>query len=125
MIGIAAAYGLRKKKPDMARPYRTPFIEIGVPVSIIIYLIMMTQLNSEALWTGIVWCALGLIIFFICRRKYGDSGDKELSKLIMARDDPAPEEKAKMDKEYRIWKTIVGIACAAAALLYIVPLILK
>ena len=125
VIGIAAAYGLRKKKPDMARPYRTPFIEIGVPVSIIIYLIMMTQLNSEALWTGIVWCALGLIIFFICRRKYGDSGDEELSKLIMTHDNPAPEEKAKMDKEYRIWKTIVGIACAAAALLYIVPLILK
>lgn len=125
VIGIAAAYGLRRKKPDMARPYRTPFIEIGVPVSIIIYLIMMTQLNSEALWTGIVWCALGLIIFFICRRKYGDSIDEELSKLIMAHDDPTPEEKANMDKEYRIWKTIVGIACAAAALLYIVPLFLK
>lgn len=125
VIGIAAAYGLRKKKPDMDRPYRTPFIAAGVPVSMVIYLIMMTQLNSEALWTGIAWSVLGLIIFFFCRQKYKDSSDEELSKLIMTHDTPAPEEKAKMDKEYRIWKTVVGIACAAAALLYIVPLFLK
>ena len=124
VIGIAAAYGLRKKKPDMERPYKTPMIWIGVPVSMVIYLIMMTQLNAEAFWTGVVWCVLGLIIFFICRSKYGNTGDEGLNDLIMAHDDPGPEEKAKMDREYRTWKIIVGIACAAAGLIYIVPLVL-
>jgi len=125
VIGIAAAYGLRKKKPDMERPYKTPMVSIGVPVSMAIYLIMMTQLNAEALWTGAAWCVLGLIIFFICRSKYGNTGDEELNELIMAHEDPGPEEKAKMDREYRTWKIIVGMACAAAVLIYAVPMLIK
>ena len=91
----------------------------------VIYLIMMTQLDAEAFWTGVVWCALGLAIFFVCRKVYGESGDEELSKLIMSHDDPSAVEKAEMDREYRVWKIVVGIACAAALLMYIVPQVLK
>jgi APA family basic amino acid/polyamine antiporter len=125
VIGIAAAWGLRKKRPEMVRPYKTPFVGIGVPVSIVIYLIMMTQLDAEAFWTGVVWCALGLVIFFICRKVYGENGDEELSKFIMSHDDPSAGERAEMDREYRVWKIVVSIACAAALLMYIVPQVLK
>ena len=91
----------------------------------VIYLIMMTQLDAEAFWTGVVWCALGLAIFFVCRKVYGESGDEELSKLIMSHDDPSAAEKAEMDREYRVWKIVVSIACAAALLMYVAPQLLK
>ena len=93
VIGIAASFFLRIRKPDLARPYKAPAIMIGAPISAIIYIIMMTQLNMEAFWTGIVWCVLGLIIFFICQKIYGKQGDTDLSELILVHEEPGEEEK--------------------------------
>lgn len=36
---------------------------------------------------------------------------------------PPPEERAKMDKEYLLWKSIVAAFCIIAVLLYVIPLI--
>ena len=36
---------------------------------------------------------------------------------------PSPEERAKMDKEYLLWKSIVAAFCIIAVLLYVIPLI--
>lgn len=62
VIGIGASFGLRKKHPELNRPYKAPGIMIGAPVSVIIYIVMITQLEREALITGVVWCALGLVV---------------------------------------------------------------
>ncbi|MEG0829381.1 MAG: amino acid permease [Anaerovoracaceae bacterium] len=121
VIGIVAALFLRKRRPDIVRPYKAPFIAVGVPVSAIIYIIMMTQLDKEAFWTGIIWSVLGLVIFFICQARYGREGDKGLADEIMNHEEPLPEEKAKMDKQFKIWRTVVIIAVVVAILLYVVP----
>ncbi len=121
VIGIIACGFLRSRRPDLERPYKAPLIQVGVPISAIIYLIMMTQLDREALLTGAVWCIVGLVIFFICQGKYGKQGDAEMAAQIIAHEDPPAEEKAKMDKEFAIWRTIVGIAVIVAILIYIVP----
>lgn len=123
IIGIAAALGLRYKQPSLIRPYKAPFIKIGVPISIIIYIIMMTQLNQEALITGIVWCILGLVIYGICRKKYGQASEIELDNIISEINEPPENEKIRMDKEYRRWSIIVGLAAALSLLIYIIPLI--
>lgn len=121
VIGIIACGFLRSRRPDLERPYKAPLIQVGVPISAIIYLIMMTQLDKEALLTGAVWCIVGLVIFFICQGKYGKQGDAEMAAQIIAHEDPPAEEKAKMDQEFAIWRTIVGIAVIVAILIYIVP----
>ncbi len=125
IIGIAAALGLRMRHPELDRPYKAPFVEIGVPVSIIIYFIMLTQLDRYAIVTGIIWCAVGLVVFFICRAVYGKGESESLDDYIMAAETPSPEEGAKMDKEYRLWKGIVAVACVFAVLLYAVPILLN
>lgn len=121
VIGIAASYGLRKKLPDLKRPYKAPFIMIGAPISVIIYLIMMTQLDMAALWSGIIWCVLGLIIFYICQARYGKEGDAELAQRILEIQEPSAEEKAKMDREFKTWSIVVAIAVVVALLLFVVP----
>ncbi len=63
VIGITASLCLRKRHPELKRPFKAPGIMIGAPISIILYLIMMTQLDKEAMITGIIWCALGLVIY--------------------------------------------------------------
>lgn len=36
-------------------------------------------------------------------------------------EEPSSEEKAKMDREYKIWRGIVVIAVIASAALYVIP----
>lgn len=111
VIGMAAACGLRLKRPGLKRPYRTPLLWVGAPISILIYLLLMTQLDRAAVIAGILWCLLGLLLFVICRRKYRQkSGNIVLPPFP---EPPVPEEKRKLDREYRIWLIVV----AAAALL--------
>jgi len=123
IIGIIACAFLRKRKPDLERPFKAPAVMIGAPISAIIYIIMLTQLDTEAFWTGVIWCVLGLIIFFICQAKYGKKGDEDLAAQITEFVQPPAEEKAKMDKEFKIWSIIVAVAVVVAIGLYVVPFI--
>lgn len=123
VIGIAAAWGLRKKHPDLERPYKVPGAAVGVPVSILIYLVMMMQLDKQAVLTGVIWCVLGLVIYYFCRRKYGNVTDTELDRQITAVEVPEPKEQAKMDREYRIWRMVVAAAVVIVLLAYVIPMV--
>lgn len=122
VIGIIAALCLRQRFPQMKRAYRAPGIKIGAPVSAVIYVLMMTQLEPDAFTTGIVWCAIALVVYAICRKVYGTSGAFTLDLAASgANDEPGPEERAKMDREYRLWKIVVGAACIVAVALFAFP----
>lgn len=123
VIGILAAWALRRRHPELTRTYRAPLVAVGAPVSAIIYLYMMTQLDANAFITGIIWCVLGLAIYWFCTKKYGTS--ETLTPALSetgAQDLPqdASEQRA-MDREYLVWRLIVGAACVLALLLYALP----
>ena len=76
-------------------------------MSIGIYLLLMTQLDRTAVFAGILWCLIGLLLFFICRRVRKPPADSFSPPL------PAPpqgQEKQKLDREFCIWCTVVGAA---------------
>ena len=125
VIGIAASFFLRKKHPELKRPFKAPGIMIGAPVSIAIYALMMTQLDREALITGVIWCVLGLIIYGVCRIKYTDDVTADISSVIMEEEIPTAEEKRKMDKEFRIWSIVVTCAVIIALVAYVVPFVIS
>ncbi len=122
VIGIVAALGLRLRHPELKRSYVAPFIKAGAPVSAVIYLYMMTELDKEAFVTGIVWCILGIVIYLICNKAYKT---ESLPKLYMSSPsidaEPDPEERKRMDREYKVWWIAVGVAVAVSLLLYIIP----
>lgn len=122
IIGIAAAWGLRKKHPELKRPFKAPCIAIGVPISMVIYFIMLTQLDQDAIVSGIIWCVVGLVIYFFCRKTYGEE-DIKVEDLAAANEVPSLEEKEAMDKDYCRWKGITMAFFALSVLLYVVPLI--
>lgn len=124
VIGIAAAWMLRRRKPELKRPFVAPCIVVGAPISMLIYIFMMTQLDHEALITGIIWCALGLVIFWGCRMKYGEMADEELDACVMEEQTPPPAERARMDAEFKRWCWIVGAAVVIAIGAYIVPFVI-
>ncbi|MCI6530436.1 MAG: APC family permease [Mesosutterella sp.] len=122
VIGIVAAWALRRRHPELERPYRAPLIAVGAPVSALIYLAMMTQLDREAFVTGIVWCVIGIAVYLVCSRRYGRGGEFSLDlKASGAADQPDPKERAAMDREYRIWVAVVAAACVLALALFILP----
>lgn len=123
VIGIGASFGLRKKHPELNRPYKAPGIMIGAPVSVIIYIVMITQLEREALITGVVWCALGLVVYGVCRRMYKDEENEEEAGVLQP-EIPSPEEKKKMDREFNIWKTVVAAAVIIVLFAYVVPFLI-
>lgn len=121
VIGIAASFGLRKKHPELARPFKAPGIMIGAPVSVIIYILMMTQLDKNALITGVIWCALGLVIYALCQAKYKSDSTADIDRAVMTQETPGSLEKQKMDREFKIWAIIVACAVIIVLLLYIIP----
>lgn len=125
IIGIAAAFFLRRRLPQLERPYRAPLVEIGAPISVVIYIIMITQLEKTAIWTGLVWCAAGLVIYFICRKLYGNKGDSYVKDIVMEHTDPSEEERKKMDREFRVWTVIVAVAVTITVAIYIIPFFIK
>jgi APA family basic amino acid/polyamine antiporter len=122
VIGIIAALCLRVRHPELKRAYKTPGIKVGAPVSAVIYLLMMTQLETDAFVTGVIFCVIALVVYAICRKVYGEQGGFTLDLAASgAEDEPSEEERARMDREYKVWKTVVGVACVVALLLFAFP----
>ncbi|MGI6033887.1 MAG: hypothetical protein ACOX69_10760, partial [Coriobacteriales bacterium] len=122
VIGIIAALCLRVRFPELKRAYKAPGIKVGAPVSAIIYVLMMTQLEPDAFTTGIVFCVIALVVYAICYKVYGKGGEFTLDLAASgAEDEPSAEERAKMDREYKIWKVVVGVACVIALALFAFP----
>lgn len=122
IIGIAAALGLRKRMPDMKRPFKAKGVMVGVPISMVIYAIMMSQLGVEPLVVGAIWCVLGLAIFYVCQHIYGKPAPVSLAEALPGADEmPDEVQAASMDREYRIWKIVVGVAVVVVALMYVIP----
>jgi APA family basic amino acid/polyamine antiporter len=82
MFAHASILSLRAKKPDLPRPFKLGWnlrikgrelplsAIIGLlATSIIWIIILITQPYSR--WIGIIWMAVGLVIYFIYRRKEG------------------------------------------------------
>ena len=95
---------------------------IGAPISALIYLYMMTELSNEAFYTGVIWCLLGIAIYWCCSKYYGSGTSFKLEEKESGVDEtPSPEEKRAMDREYHVWWFIVGALSIIATLLYLVP----
>jgi basic amino acid/polyamine antiporter, APA family len=61
---------LRKKRPDVPRPFRTPFVP-WVPIAgAAICLLQMFSLPWETWERLIIWMAIGLVIYFFYSRKH-------------------------------------------------------
>ena len=125
IIGIVAACFLRRKKPNLPRPFTAPLIWLGAPLSALIYLYMMTQLDKGAILAGLIWCGCGLLIYVIqsCRGALANSADSSFY-LGATPESPTPAEKRQMDREYRRCSIAVGFAVIFVIALYLIAFLL-
>lgn len=124
MIGCAAFLGLRKKYPDMNRPYKAPLGTLGCIVTFVTYTAMLPFVEKSASITGLIVCALAALYWLVFTRKHGNSLpslEEEIGEII----EPTSEEKAKIDHEYKVWKIGTIIAMVVSCGIYFVPIIIN
>ncbi len=121
VIGIVSAGGMRRRYPDLYRPYKAPGAAVGIPVSAVIYIVMMTQLGFSAIISGVVWCVCGMVLYYVYNARAGAKDTKLFELPDQVPEEPSESERRVMDREYKLWRAIVAAAVIASVALYVVP----
>jgi basic amino acid/polyamine antiporter, APA family len=70
VIVCAGVIVLRRTRPDLPRPYRTPLVPAVPLLGIAVCATMMYSLGPENWWRLVVWLAVGLAIYFGYSRRH-------------------------------------------------------
>lgn len=122
IIGCISYIGLKKKEPDMNRPYKAPAGVFGSVITIVIYAVLLLFVDKAALITGVVITILSIIYYFVFTKKTAID-NRSIKDEICKIEVPTVEQKAALDKEYKIWKYITIAVTILSFVLYIVPML--
>ena len=115
IIGFWSFLALRRKEPDLKRPWRCPAGTFGAWFSIVCFAILLIlAYDPVAIWYNVIWDVLAILYYVIFVRKRPIPQESiDLEAISLATEDPTPEEKTKLDKQYKRWQ--IGAYCFAAA----------
>ena len=123
MIGCLSYLGLKKKYPDMNRPYKAPFGTFGCYFTIVVYLFMLIFADKLALLTATIISVVCLAFYYMFTR-HQDYKLLSIKEEIGEIEEPTPEDKAKIDKEYAIWKWGTIAVTVVALGIYLIPIVM-
>ncbi len=81
VIVCASIIVLRKTKPDLPRPFKTPFVPVVPILGIFFCVLQMTFLAGDTWLRLVVWMAIGFFVYFL----YSKKGSK-LRKALQAKE---------------------------------------
>jgi APA family basic amino acid/polyamine antiporter len=64
-----AVWLLRKKEPNLERPYKTPFLPVVATLGMGFNVFLMTQVRAHTWIAFVCWGTLGILVYFIYSRK--------------------------------------------------------
>lgn len=70
IIVCAGVLILRKRRPELARPFKTPWMPFTPILGILVSLALMLGLNALTWVRLVVWLAIGMVIYFTYGRKH-------------------------------------------------------
>ncbi len=76
VIVSAGILVLRRRSPELHRPFRTPLVPLVPILSILICGLMMYWLPKDTWLRLIIWMAIGLLIYFLYGRKHSKVGNQ-------------------------------------------------
>jgi APA family basic amino acid/polyamine antiporter len=60
---------LRKREPNLERPYKTPMVNIIAPLGVLFNIFLMTQVRIHTWYAFIIWGTLGVAVYFLYSRR--------------------------------------------------------
>ncbi len=128
IIGFISFVLLRKKEPELKRPYKMKLGIAGAVISVIIYTIMMVNLGMRYFIMSCSITAVCLAFYYLYSRKHSLSGEemraiRDLEACSLEEDIPSAEEKTKMDREYRLWKIVITFLFLVTVSVYVIAFI--
>ena len=70
VIVCAGVWIIRRRRPDLARPFRTPLVPLVPILGIVISLAMMLSLTGVTWIRLAVWLMIGMVIYFSYSRHH-------------------------------------------------------
>ncbi len=67
-----AVWLLRVREPNLERPYRTPALPVIATLGICANLYLMYNLRTDTKITFVIWCTLGVIVYFLYSRRHSN-----------------------------------------------------
>ncbi len=74
MVVCAGVLVLRSTHPEIARPFKTPFVYVVAPLGAVSAFYLMLGLPADTWLRLFIWLAIGLAIYFLYGRKHGHVG---------------------------------------------------
>ena len=114
IIGYISFYMLRKKEPELERPFRCPAGTFATVFSCLTFgILLILAYDPVAIWYNIVWDVLAIAYyFFFVRKRPIPQEALDVEALALVTQEPTAEERAKLDKQYKRWR--IGAYCFAA-----------
>lgn len=127
IIGFWSFLALRKKEPDLKRPFRVRGGTFGAWFSIIMFAILLVlAYHPVAIWYNIVWDVLAIAYYLVYVRKRPIPQEAiDAEAIALATVDPTAEEKVKLDAQYKRWRITAYCFALAGVLLFAVSWIMK
>ena len=69
MVSVAVMV-LRYTRPELHRPFRTPWVPLVPLLAIVFCSYLIASLDAVTLWRFVIWMALGLAIYFLYARHH-------------------------------------------------------
>lgn len=80
VIVCAGIIVMRKKFPDLERPFKTPFVPLFPILGMIVCTFMIVALDAATLEVAAIWMIVGFLIYFAYGRKHSKLGKEENQK---------------------------------------------
>lgn len=114
IIGYISFYMLRKKEPELERPFRCPAGTFATVFSCLTFgILLILAYDPVAIWYNIIWDVLAIAYyFFFVRKRPIPQEALDVEALALVTQEPTAEERAKLDKQYKRWR--IGAYCFAA-----------
>lgn len=122
IIGYISFYMLRKKEPDLHRPWKCPCGTFACVFSCVTFgLLLILAYDPVAIWYNIVWDILAIAYYLIFVRKRPIPQDAlDVEAEALAAKLPTAEEKAALDKEFKLWRVIAPAFAIVGVLLFVI-----
>ncbi len=60
---------LRKREPNLERPYKTPMVNIIAPLGVLFNIFLMTQVRIHTWYAFLIWGTLGVVVYFLYSKR--------------------------------------------------------